>query len=154
MPSHTALPSISRSVGAGFLLILLSVIFTALFSAIAGVVCGTLLSIFMDIKRNLTVFKLMADVITLLAPLPALHYALRAVVKIVKRFRGNILYGMFMFYTVQSMIGAWYIPDDMMIFGMNISDMPNLALKQTIVGLLTLGVFHHWVFIEKRYGEW
>jgi hypothetical protein len=154
MRSPSSLPSLSRSVGAGLLLVLFSVLLTALFSAIAGVIGGTLLAIFLDIKTHLPIFTFMADVITLLAPLPALHYALQIVQRMIKDYRGIVLYGIFMFYTVQAMIGAWLLPDEIMILGVNIAQIPNLAVKQTIIACLTMGVFHRWVYVEKKYGVW
>jgi hypothetical protein len=154
MHEHLSLPSVPRSFAAGFLLIFLSIFFTALFAGIGGAIIGIMLQLLINVQENLSVFTMAVDIITLLAPIPALYCALQITQKLVKRYRGMVVYCIFMVYTLQSMIGAWFLPEDMVVLGVNLSEMPNLALKQTIISCLTLGVFHYWLMVQKRYGEW
>lgn len=149
-----SLPSLPRSFGAGLLLILFSILFTTLFSAISGAIVYIVLAMFLNVNAHMPVFTMAVDIVTLIAPIPALYCALEMMQKIMKRYRAVIIYTIFIIYVVQSTIGVWFLPEDMMIMGTNISHIPNLALKQTIISCLTLGVFHYWVIVQKRYGTW
>jgi hypothetical protein len=143
-------PSLFTSFTAGFLLIMLTIIFSGIFSLVSGGVFGLFASMFHGEGEELSfIFYMIIDVLNLFSFLLAVYCAIIMVRKFMKSFNETVVYAIFFIYIMQSLIGLWLMPEDMEILGININEIPNFAVKQTINLLTALGAFHYWFMVEK-----